>query len=617
MRYCAAIARRVWLSMLALFIALSVHEARSASIIDYRLSLESDVTARGDRIAATILLGPNDHQVTLEVTPVYSCSPRGPFKPVPGTRRDSLPIRVEVLNRSADAQPEQAKARLFQVEADVPYALFRLRYGVYYLGYELRVFSGNREQYVQPIPVSRFEFTPQETNKTREIEYGVRKPVFDTRTTKGYSVDADGKLSEFEFSEAQGHMVPEKRVKTRVDDGIRRAPVGEGVTATAPLSSVESPTRRTVYFGTNRRDNRRRNRGIYRFESTPDALTYGSCVVNIPISHYRSGGRLPQRTWFWQSADPERYFMVQGLNVFGREAFVGATREQDLFLFVHGFDNSFEECLYRTAQLKHEMNFRGKPVAFSWPSMGRGDQYRVDERHNKESVAAMANFLDALWRNKGDGRIFVLAHSMGNRLLVRAVNSLSTSGRLGDAEQLFAAAALIAPDVAPAEFANMCPAMIRHSGQVAYYYSSNDRALGLSRVLHLNKQAGLSFFHIQGMETIDAAEADGGSRFSAGHSYYVTSPLVRYDLRLYFLFGLHAADRRPPLSAMLQHPEQMLPYWKLDPSSFAGSAMYPVNSEANDLEADAPQPVVVRELMPLSDTDEETDAQVPAPPAPE
>jgi hypothetical protein len=170
-----------------------------------------------------------------------------------------------------------------------------------------------------------------------------------------------------------------------------------------------------------------------------------------------------------------------------------------------------------------------------------------------------------LLRNKQGRRIHVLAHSMGNRVLLNAVQSLVADNRLAPNEILFDRVALCAPDVAPNEFGPLCEALKQHSGAVTYYFATNDLALAMSRGLHVDKQAGLRFFYVKGMDTIDATEANL-EMLSMGHTYYAESPVLRYDLHLYFLFGLPADRRSPPLSAQLKESHGW-PYWKFNKGS--------------------------------------------------
>ena len=39
-------------------------------------------------------------------------------------------------------------------------------------------------------------------------------------------------------------------------------------------------------------------------------------------------------------------------------------------VFIHGFNVPFEDAIYRTAQLAHDLDFDGAPILYSWPSRG-------------------------------------------------------------------------------------------------------------------------------------------------------------------------------------------------------------------------------------------------------
>ena len=128
----------------------------------------------------------------------------------------------------------------------------------------------------------------------------------------------------------------------------------------------------------------------------------------------------------------------------------------------------------------------------------------------------------------------------------------------------------------------MCEALRQHAGSVTYYFATNDLALAMSRGLHVDKQAGLRFFYVKGMDTIDATEANLET-LSMGHTYYAQSPILRDDLHLYFRFGLPADRRRPPLSAQLKESHGW-PYWKFNKDTAAETDFAKVDAATSVLE---------------------------------
>lgn len=47
-----------------------------------------------------------------------------------------------------------------------------------------------------------------------------------------------------------------------------------------------------------------------------------------------------------------------------------ANGKKQAFVFVHGFNVTFEEAAWRTAQMAYDLAFDGAPMFYSWPSRG-------------------------------------------------------------------------------------------------------------------------------------------------------------------------------------------------------------------------------------------------------
>lgn len=99
---------------------------------------------------------------------------------------------------------------------------------------------------------------------------------------------------------------------------------------------------------------------------------------------------------------------------------------KDVFVFVHGFNVTTEQALARAAQVAEDMPFHGVVVAFSWGSVGRSEAYLIDELRAERFFWNLAELLVNLRSRLSDGvRLHVLAHSMGNRVTLRALNALT------------------------------------------------------------------------------------------------------------------------------------------------------------------------------------------------
>ncbi len=210
------------------------------------------------------------------------------------------------------------------------------------------------------------------------------------------------------------------------------------------------------------------------------------------------------------------------------------SRQQDLLLFVHGFNVSFDASLVRTAQIALDMPFNGAVVAYSWPSQGGIQNYSNDEPVNAAAVAPFQEFLNRLRDGVPSGtRIHIVVHSMGNRIVLRAIASLTNPALLRRATPKpppIGHLALMAPDVGLADFQMLMPLVIPQCERVSLYTSRFDLALVASRRLHSEQRAGDGQppLILSGLETIDCSAIDGTS--CLGHSYYSSSVDVLADL---------------------------------------------------------------------------------------
>jgi esterase/lipase superfamily enzyme len=104
---------------------------------------------------------------------------------------------------------------------------------------------------------------------------------------------------------------------------------------------------------------------------------------------------------------------------------VNQSSSKDAFVFVHGYNVSFEDAARRTGQMAFDLNFIGAPIFYSWPSNGTVAAYLQDETNVAWSAPHFRTFLALLSERSGAERIHVIAHSMGNRLVCDAIKTFS------------------------------------------------------------------------------------------------------------------------------------------------------------------------------------------------
>ena len=176
--------------------------------------------------------------------------------------------------------------------------------------------------------------------------------------------------------------------------------------------------------------------------------------------------------------------------------------------------------------------------------MGEARLYPADEATIEASAPHFERFLRLLLTASGARSAHIVAHSMGNRALVRALERLDRSclpaGAASLGEVIFAA-----PDVDRDVFKNGTTAFKGCAQRLTLYASCNDLALKASKLLHRFPRAGDAGDALlvqDGLDTVDASAADT-SLFGLGHSYFSDQRTILNDLHGMILNRL-PPDRR-------------------------------------------------------------------------
>jgi esterase/lipase superfamily enzyme len=217
-------------------------------------------------------------------------------------------------------------------------------------------------------------------------------------------------------------------------------------------------------------------------------------------------------------------------------------RSRQGLVFIHGYNVSFDDAVKRTAQIAHDLEFDGAPICYSWSSRGSLANYTHDMANADATVLALQSFLEETVRRTGNSTIHLIAHSMGNRALLQALDRIAVSDQ-GN-QGMFGQLIMAAPDVSERDFRNRYVVAARQLARaVTLYASSRDRALIASAEIHGHNRAGLAGEHlilVDGVDTIDVSEIDTSL---IGHSYYGDHPELIRDLRALVELSRPASQR--------------------------------------------------------------------------
>lgn len=277
-----------------------------------------------------------------------------------------------------------------------------------------------------------------------------------------------------------------------------------------------------------------------RYGSEHGAMVYGHCDVSIPPRHQYGEIERPSVLRLEFRENEDKHVVIKSVQELRSSQFfasmrqrVQKSRQKDLFVFVHGYNVTFDIAARRTAQMANDLGFQGAPVFFSWPSQGEFSDYSVDEASVSRSAPHLRQFLLQIAEQSSAQRIHLIGHSMGNRALADAIRELANHSSRRAIR--FNEVVLAAPDIDAEEFrSRIAPAIASAAERVTLYASSNDRALMASRLIHGYSRAGESgdnLLVVPGIETIDVSQVDHSI---LGHSYYGSSGPVLRDLQAIF-----------------------------------------------------------------------------------
>ncbi|MHC5023454.1 MAG: alpha/beta hydrolase [Planctomycetota bacterium] len=325
--------------------------------------------------------------------------------------------------------------------------------------------------------------------------------------------------------------------------GCSSAPGFQGVAADGIARRV------TVYYATDRAATSREPGEVtygwkraYLTGSEPYQL--GVCKVEI-----RRERNHDKKSPLPKSSSP--LVQLMSVSTVERHEFYGRLRDMmwnagtnETFVFVHGFNNTFEEAATRTAELWYDMGFRGPPIMYSWPSRGGVFGYFADGATIEWTSANLKDFLRQLAKEtdasklgaREPARIHLIAHSMGCRAMLGAL-ALIADELESDERPIFCDVIVAAPDVDGDVFRDViAPRLMRNPVAEHYtlYASGADKALHVSETLQVYPRAGSSVSRngVHEQPEFDAIDISAVHEKAKGmrHDYFISEPAVLRDM---------------------------------------------------------------------------------------
>lgn len=214
-----------------------------------------------------------------------------------------------------------------------------------------------------------------------------------------------------------------------------------------------------------------------------ERTSYMRLEVSIPPTHQK--GRIHNG---YDHPNPETDFTVAARrDLSDRQAFRTALSQairnappdrREIAVYIHGYNNSFFDGVFRTAQIIHDFDVPATAVHFSWPSATHPLGYTYD----RDSVLFARDALEQLLydlRAAGPRRIILIAHSLGSMLLMETLRQIEIADP-GWSKRSLGGVVLISPDLDVELFRMQAKRFGGLPQPFAIITSNRDRALALS-----------------------------------------------------------------------------------------------------------------------------------------
>jgi esterase/lipase superfamily enzyme len=201
-------------------------------------------------------------------------------------------------------------------------------------------------------------------------------------------------------------------------------------------------------------------------------------------------------------------------------------------VFIHGFNNRYEDSVFRLAQIVHDSGMRATPVLFTWPSRAQLTAYEYDKESTNYSRTALEQSLRVIAQNSNVREITILAHSMGTWLAMESLRQMGI--RDGKVNAKIRNVILASPDIDAQVFAKQFVEMGSPKPKFTLFVSQDDRALAASSFItgHVSRLGAINpskepfrtRLEKAGITAIDLTQVKTGD--SLHHGKFAESPEI-------------------------------------------------------------------------------------------
>ena len=249
------------------------------------------------------------------------------------------------------------------------------------------------------------------------------------------------------------------------------------------------------------------------------------------------------------------------------------SENKDVVLFVHGFNNTFDESVFTLAGIWHFMKRQGVPIVYSWPAAAKGfNAYFADKESGQFTIFHLKETLRMLFKNPEIENIHIIAHSRGTDVVTTTLRELIIENRASGGnpkkDLRIENLVLAAPDL---DFGIIKQRLMAEQfgpafGKISIYTSQEDSALGISSWLTNSLSFGRlntkdvnvnerNIFNSVGNVSLIKVPKSGSF---IGHDYFHSNPAVSSDLINLLLYKAAPGSKERPLKKLENN------FWSLD-----------------------------------------------------
>ena len=298
-----------------------------------------------------------------------------------------------------------------------------------------------------------------------------------------------------------------------------------------------------------------------------DALTYGRAVVGVEGSAYAEDPNMDV-IYHWARdvrSTPISHFKTkrtvtldrsEALTLAGQIATRSTEYQRQTFVFIHGYGTPFDTALRRAAQIAHDLLYDAPVFVFSWPSAAGVLDYGLDQAVARKSSAQLASFLSRDLGSASFGTIHLIAHSMGNLVLLGALAQVQADHSVDELK--LGEVIMVAPDVDRELFLNTISG-INVPLNYTIYTSRHDQALKVSECVNQAERLGRLAPELNVLETstgsyvVDLIDVSDGSSNSDqwNHSRVFENPYLVQDMAALLYRRTRPPNARTPEFGMV------------------------------------------------------------------